>query len=74
MLYAADAGIELAARELARRADWNAGADRRATLSTFTDGAAGGVREHSRRRHRRSHGGHEHVELRQGRPTAPPRR
>ena len=43
MLYAADAGIELAARELARRADWNAvlaGAD----TSAFTDGAASGVR------------------------------
>ena len=43
MLYAADAGIELAARDLARRADWDAvltGAER----SSFTDGAAGGVR------------------------------
>jgi hypothetical protein len=43
MFYAADAGIELAARELARRPDWSAvliGAD----LSTFTDGPAGGVR------------------------------
>jgi hypothetical protein len=44
MLYAADAGIELAARELARRADWDAvlvGAD----TSAFTDGASGGVRD-----------------------------
>ena len=44
MFYAADAGIELAARELARRTDWNAvliGAD----LSTFSDGVPGGVRE-----------------------------
>jgi hypothetical protein len=43
MLYAADAGIELAARDLAQIEDWNAalsGAER----STFTDGAPGGVR------------------------------
>jgi hypothetical protein len=43
MFYAADAGIELAARELARRADWDAvlaGGD----TSAFTDGAPGGIR------------------------------
>ncbi len=43
MLYAADAGVELAARELSRRPDWNdvlAGAE----TSAFTDGAASGVR------------------------------
>jgi hypothetical protein len=43
MLYAADAGIELAARDLAQAEDWNAaltGAER----GTFTDGTPGGVR------------------------------
>lgn len=43
MLHAADAGIELAARDLARSADWDAvlsGAER----SSFTDGPAAGVR------------------------------
>lgn len=43
MFYAADAGIELAAGELARRADWDAvlvGTD----TSAFSVGAAGGVR------------------------------
>ncbi len=43
MLYAADAGIELAARDLALAADWNgvlAGTDR----GSFTDGAPTGVR------------------------------
>ena len=43
MLYAADAGIELAAHDLAQAAEWNAvlAADLR---SGFTDGAPGGVR------------------------------
>jgi hypothetical protein len=43
MLYAADSAIEIAARDLAQIADWNrvlAGAH----LSTFADGAAGGLR------------------------------
>ena len=43
MFYAAEAGIELAARELSRRQDWDAvlaGAE----TSAFTDGAASGVR------------------------------
>jgi hypothetical protein len=43
MLFAADAGIELAARDLALAEDWNAvlsGSDR----STFTDGSPGGAR------------------------------
>jgi hypothetical protein len=43
MLYAADAGIELAARDLAQAVDWGAvleGSDR----GSFTDGSAGGVR------------------------------
>jgi hypothetical protein len=43
MLYAADAAIELAARDLARVEDWStplAGASR----SSFTDGPVGGVR------------------------------
>jgi hypothetical protein len=43
MLYAADAGIELAARDLAAAADWNpvlSGGIR----GSFTDGAAGGTR------------------------------
>lgn len=43
MLYAADAGIELAARDLARAPNWDAilaGTER----STFTDGAASGSR------------------------------
>ncbi len=44
MLYAADAGIELAARDLALAPDWDgvlAGTDR----GSFTDGAPSGVRE-----------------------------
>ena len=43
MFYAADAGIELAARDLGADPDWNAalGGSRR---SNFADGAAGGVR------------------------------
>jgi len=43
MLYGADAGIELAARDLGETADWDevlSGSRR----SSFTDGAAGGVR------------------------------
>lgn len=43
MLYAADAGIEMAARDLALASDWNdvlSGAER----SPFVDGAPGGVR------------------------------
>jgi hypothetical protein len=44
LLYAADAGIELAARELARQTDWDAVLAGAAT-STFTDGVAGGVRD-----------------------------
>lgn len=43
MLYAADAGLELAARELAQLPDWNlalSGAER----ATFNDGAPNGVR------------------------------
>lgn len=43
MLYAADAGIELAAHDLARAADWDlvlSGGQ----LASFTDGAAGGMR------------------------------
>jgi hypothetical protein len=43
MLYAADAGIELAARDLANVADWNT-ALAGGALATFTDGAPGGVR------------------------------
>jgi len=43
MLYAADAGIELAARDLAQEKDWDAvlSGSRR---GSFTDGAAGGPR------------------------------
>lgn len=44
MLYAADAGLELAAHDLARAVDWDlvlGGAE----PSTFTDGAATGTRE-----------------------------
>ena len=44
MLYAAEAGLEIAAGELARLPDWNAvlaGAQR----SAFADGAPGGVRD-----------------------------
>jgi len=44
MLYAADSAIELAARDLAEIADWDAvltGAQR----SSFTDGIAGGLRD-----------------------------
>jgi len=44
MLYAADAGIELAARDLGETANWDevlSGSRR----SSFTDGATGGVRE-----------------------------
>lgn len=43
MLFAADAGVELAARDLAQAADWDAvlaGSER----GSFTDGAAAGVR------------------------------
>jgi hypothetical protein len=43
MLYAADAGIELAARDLAEAPDWNA-VLAGTRQSSFTDGAAGGVR------------------------------
>ena len=43
MLYAADAGIELAARDLARLADWDAVLSG-AQQSTFTDGTTTGVR------------------------------
>ena len=43
MLYAADAGIELAARDLGETADWDEVLSG-STRSTFTDGAAGGVR------------------------------
>jgi hypothetical protein len=43
MLYAADAGIELAARDLGNIADWDA-VLAGSTLGTFTDGAPGGVR------------------------------
>lgn len=43
MLYAADAGIELAARDLARLDDWNAALDG-TTRGSFTDGAPTGVR------------------------------
>jgi len=43
MLYAADAGIEIAARDLAQIADWNPVLEGR-TQSSFVDGAAGGVR------------------------------
>lgn len=44
MLYAAEAAIEITARDLAQIADWNAvlTGDR---PGTFTDGAAGGVRD-----------------------------
>ena len=44
MLYAADAGIELAARDLSLAADWN-GVLAGATRGSFTDGAPAGVRE-----------------------------
>ena len=43
MLYAADAGIELAARDLANVTNWNA-ALTGSELATFTDGAPEGVR------------------------------
>lgn len=43
MLYAADAGIELAARDLAETPDWDA-VLAGSTRSSFTDGAAGGAR------------------------------
>jgi len=43
MLYAADAGIELAARDIAQLADWNAALDG-TTPGRFTDGAPTGVR------------------------------
>lgn len=43
LLYAADGGIELAARDLARIADWNAVLDG-SLLGSFTDGAASGTR------------------------------
>lgn len=43
MLYAADAGIELAARDLARLGDWNAALEG-TTRGRFTDGAPTGVR------------------------------
>ena len=43
MLYAADAGIELAARDLAETPDWDAVLSG-STRSSFTDGAAGGAR------------------------------
>jgi hypothetical protein len=43
MLYAADAGIELAAHDLALAPDWNA-VLAAAQRSSFTDGAPGGVR------------------------------
>jgi hypothetical protein len=43
MLYAADAGIELAARDLARLDNWNAALDG-STRGRFTDGAPTGVR------------------------------
>ena len=65
MLYAADAGIELAARDLAQAADWDAvlsGAER----SSFTDGAAGGVRAFPAAASSISTAVDQHVELRQG--------
>lgn len=43
MLYAADAGIQTAARDLAQAGDWNAALSG-AVHSTFVDGAASGVR------------------------------
>jgi hypothetical protein len=43
MLYAADAGIEIAARDLAQIADWD-DALRGAQRSSFRDGIAGGIR------------------------------
>ena len=43
MLYAADSAIEIAARDLAHIEDWD-GVLRGAQRSSFTDGAAGGVR------------------------------
>ena len=42
MLYAADAGIQTAARDLAQIGDWNAALSG-ASRSPFVDGAAGGV-------------------------------
>jgi hypothetical protein len=44
MLYAADAAIELVARDLSQLADWNA-ALTGASLSAFVDGAPSGVRD-----------------------------
>jgi hypothetical protein len=44
MLYAADAAIELAARDLSQEADWNPVLSG-ARLSSFTDGLPGGVRD-----------------------------
>ena len=44
MLYAADAGIELAARDLAETPDWDAVLSG-STRGSFTDGAASGARE-----------------------------
>jgi hypothetical protein len=44
LLYAADAGIELAARDVAAAPDWSAVLSG-STQGSFTDGAAGGVRE-----------------------------
>ena len=43
MFYAADAGIELVARDLSQVVDWNS-VLKGATQSSFTDGAPGGVR------------------------------
>lgn len=43
MLYAADSAIEIAARDLARIADWN-GVLNGTQASSFTDGTPGGVR------------------------------
>ena len=43
MLYAADAGIELAARDLAQEPDWDAVLSG-SRQGSFTDGAAGGAR------------------------------
>jgi hypothetical protein len=44
LLYAADAGIELAARDLAQEPDWDGVLSGR-TQASFTEGAPGGVRE-----------------------------
>ena len=71
MLYAADAGIELAARDLALAGDWD-GVLAGTIRGSFTDGAPTGVRGDTRRRRREPDGRNQPAELRQA--HAPARR